>query len=223
MARPWIIGASVLLLAEIEVASAKILVCPPGRFEIHDGGSRDAMLAGAFLRLSDDGMVEIEGVCAATPASGRFIGLGWHGRFKARFAACDGSSGVVRLRARLDDRCDALSGLMRSRSRRATFTANRAAVCGDLVVSNGEDCDDGNTASGDCCVACAPSRAARSRASARPTAPPRPFVSATTTRAARRPVSAGPGMPTNAGRAASRSADATGIRTRANARPGTPA
>jgi cysteine-rich repeat protein len=33
-------------------------------------------------------------------------------------------------------------------------SAERLAVCGDLLVSPGEDCDDGNAVAGDCCVAC---------------------------------------------------------------------
>jgi cysteine-rich repeat protein len=155
MARPWMLGAIVFLVATSGVASAKILACPPGRFEIRDGGGSNGLALGAaVLRLADGGMVELEGVCQAAPAEGRLLGL-WRGRFRVRWPACEGSTGAVRLRARLEDDCLTVRGLVRTPiGGRKAFKATRVAVCGDLLVSPGEDCDDGNAATGDCCVAC---------------------------------------------------------------------
>ena len=156
MARLVVLGAIAFSIAAGGVASAKILACPPGRFEMQDGrGKSGTTFAGAFLRLSADGMVEIEGLCPATRAEGRFLSIGWHGRFRVRWTTCDGSDGIVRLRARVEDDCQAFRGLVRTRAGgRNTFVASRVPVCGDRVVSPGEDCDDANSATGDCCVAC---------------------------------------------------------------------
>lgn len=154
MTRRWVLGASVLAIAMTGVASAKIISCPAGRFEMQDAGRGGGpTLTGTFLHLSDDGMVAVEGMCDATRAARRFSSL-WHGRFSAKWDAC-GSARIVRLRGRLDDDCLSLRGLVRTSSgARTTVTAARVPVCGDLLVSPGEDCDDGNDAAGDCCVAC---------------------------------------------------------------------
>jgi cysteine-rich repeat protein len=153
MTRRSVLGASVLAIATCDVAEAKLISCPAGRFEMRNVGSRGPAMDGMFLRLSEDGTAEIEGVCGETLAERRF-GSFWHGRFSARWPAC-GADGIVRLRAKLADDCLALRGSVRTAAgARAAVTATRVAVCGDLLVSSGEDCDDGNTASGDCCVAC---------------------------------------------------------------------
>ena len=149
-----VVGAIVLSIVASGVASAKLLVCPPGQFAMRDGAGRAAS-AGAVLQLSSDGMVAIEDRCPAVRAEGRFLGLGWHGRFSARWRACEGAAGAVRLRARVDEDCGRLSGVMRTRAGgRQRFAADRVPVCGDRIVSPGEDCDDGNSAAGDCCVSC---------------------------------------------------------------------
>jgi cysteine-rich repeat protein len=144
-------------IATSGAASAKLLLCPPGRFEMRMGaGARPAAaLTGPFLRLAEGGLVEIEGLCPAAPASGTTVTNGWLQRFRVRWEACGGSAGVTRLRARFEDGCSSVRGVLRTRFRgRTVFTADRVPVCGDLVVSPGEDCDDGNDAAGDCCVAC---------------------------------------------------------------------
>jgi cysteine-rich repeat protein len=148
----WVVAVSLCLITGGSVVSAKLNLCPPGRFELGDG-------SGAVLQLSDDAMVEIEGACQETRARGRFLNNGWVsgrlGRFRVGWTDCDGPADKVRVRARIDDGCQTLRGIMRKRSvSRAKFTASRVPVCGDLVVSPGEDCDDGNEAVGDCCVAC---------------------------------------------------------------------
>src|SRR5262245_46257638 len=129
-----VVGAIILSIVASGVASAKLLVCPPGRFTMRDGSGR------TVLHLSSDGMVAIEERCPAAPAEGRFVGLGWHGRFSVRWRACEGAPGAVRLRARVDD-CGRLSGVMRTRGGgRKRFAADRVPVCGDGLVSPGEDC-----------------------------------------------------------------------------------
>lgn len=141
------IAASFVLVAGT-VASAKILTCPAGRFEVQNA-------IGGVLRLTDDGMVELEGLCEPARAEGRYVQLGWHGRFRVRWTACEGASDPMVLRARLDDGCITLHGTVRGHSRgRERITATRVPICGDLLVSPGEDCDDGNATAGDCCVAC---------------------------------------------------------------------
>src|SRR5262245_43713935 len=98
------LGVIVLMLATSHVASAKILSCPAGRFEMRNAGARDGPgLDGVFLRLSEGGTVEIEGMCAETAAERRFD-FAWHGRFSARWPAC-GADRNVRLRAKLADDC----------------------------------------------------------------------------------------------------------------------
>lgn len=112
-----------------------------------------AALDGAVLRLGDGGMVELEGRCAPAPARGRRLGVvgGWLGRFAAHFDACEVATA---LRARVEEGCDAVRGVVRTAGGRVTFRAARIAACGDGVVSTGEDCDDVNDARGDCCDAC---------------------------------------------------------------------
>jgi len=149
MTRRGLVAAVFVLVGLTGVASAKLLFCPDGRFEIAGDGTG---LAGVVLRLGDGGMVELEGRCAPAAARGRWVTNGWHGRFAVRFDVCEAVAGV---RARLEDDCDALRGVVRTRAGgRTTFRATRIAVCGDAVVSSGEDCDDANTGIGDCCDAC---------------------------------------------------------------------
>lgn len=152
MTRRWLLGA-VLAIVTADVASAKLIICPAGRFELRDtGGGGGPSLTGTILHLSDHGMVAIEGVCDAAPAKRRFSE--WYKRFSAKWNAC-GSDGIVRLRARLDEDCLTVGGVVRTASgARTSVTAARVPVCGDLLVSPGEACDDGNQAAGDCCVAC---------------------------------------------------------------------
>jgi cysteine-rich repeat protein len=155
MVRRWLLlGASVVALSDTpDVPEAKLLACPPGRFQMRDveGGP---VFGPGVLVLSDDGTVEIEYVCDATAADRKYPM--WHGRFTARWDACRVLGRRVRLRARLADDCLGVRGIVgTSGGRRTAVTGERLAVCGDLLVSPGEDCDDGNAVAGDCCVACA--------------------------------------------------------------------
>jgi cysteine-rich repeat protein len=149
MTRRWLVGVLVVSIASGGVASAKLLLCPPGRFEMREGTR-----GGRFLRLADGGMVELEGVCPAARVSGDVLTNGWRERLRVRWEGCTGSVGAMRLRARFEDDCRMLRGVVRGGPERKTFTATRVPLCGDLLVSPGEDCDDGNAASGDCCVEC---------------------------------------------------------------------
>lgn len=158
MACSRFIGAGLLVIAASGVASAKLLFCPSGRFEVRDTSGRSGTsFSGTFLRLGDGGMVELEGVCQAASALGRHFTNGWieRDRVRVRWDACTAPAETMSFRARFEDGCRALRGVVRTRSGgRTTVIASRVPVCGDLLVSPGEDCDDANAATGDCCLAC---------------------------------------------------------------------
>jgi len=140
-------------------ASAKVL-CPPGEFRIVSEGDvtvRGEAIAELTLVLGQ-GRAELEGLCARAPA-GRFYPRldDWGPRVKTRFARCKGGR-PIGLRARWDliesPWCTGLEGELRvGRGRRVAFRAVRVTACGNGLRELGEQCDDGNTAGGDCCSA----------------------------------------------------------------------
>jgi cysteine-rich repeat protein len=144
------LALALLLVGGGDTASAKLLLCPPGSFEMRatDG---PAPIDGAVLRLADVALAEIEGMCGAATAKGAVFRNGWGPRFRVRWTGCDT---VMGLRARFRDECRELGGVVRTRSGRRRFSALRLPVCGDRIAQTGEDCDDGNGAAGDCCVGC---------------------------------------------------------------------
>jgi cysteine-rich repeat protein len=143
-----------LLIGVADAASAKRLFCPPGRFVMRDDGRR-ATVGGTVLRLADESLAAIEGICPAAHAGGLTLREGWRPRFRVRWTACDSSSAVAGLRARFEDGCRVLRGVVRTRSgTRRPFVATRIPECGNGLVEGGEDCDDGNDAAGDCCIGC---------------------------------------------------------------------
>jgi cysteine-rich repeat protein len=149
------LAAVTLVLAASETAFAKIFACPAGRFELKTADGRGVAAGGTMLELSDAAAAHLVGVCPPARALGGFYAnLGWR-TVRVRWASCDPASGIASLRARFEDECQVLRGTLRMRSGRSRrFVAQRVPVCGDGIVGPGEDCDDANDASGDCCVAC---------------------------------------------------------------------
>jgi cysteine-rich repeat protein len=147
--------AAAFVLAGMGIARAKIIGCPPGRFELEMATDRAGAPGTMTLALSDSGTANLGGLCAPARGLGRFFtNVGWASPVRVRWTSCDPASGIVALRGRFDDGCQAVRGTLRLRSGRARFVAERVPVCGDGVVGPGEECDDANDASGDCCVAC---------------------------------------------------------------------
>jgi len=162
MTRTLLVALAVLAMSV--PASAKVL-CPPGEFQIvppEGGGDADGTVRGQAIAdmtlVLDEGRAELEGLCARAPA-GRFYQrlASWGHRVKTRFARCKGGR-PVGLRARWDLEgapwCTTLDGELRvGHGRRVAFRAVRVAACGNGLREIGEQCDDGNTAGGDCCGA----------------------------------------------------------------------
>lgn len=144
---------ALFLLAVSDTAFAKLLLCPPGHFTMRPTGA--APLDLSVLQLTDSALVEIVGVCPGATATGTVYPSGWGPRFRVRWTDCDVASDIAGLRARFRDECRELRGVVRTRSgRRRRFQATRIPICGDRITQAGEDCDDGNAVSGDCCVDC---------------------------------------------------------------------
>lgn len=98
--------------------------------------------------------ITIESLCGPTRARLRKNRKGF--RLRARWLACPGFVGPVRLRGRINRECTAIRGRLRARRSglKRRFVAGLSR-CGDGIrdAAAGEECDDGNLMPGDGCEA----------------------------------------------------------------------
>ena len=130
------------------------LACPGGQFTVEGEPliTRAAtVLPDTILLVGDE--VSIASGCAPVTAHMKQARRGM--RLRASWRSCGSLEGRVRLRAHIDRACGRMTGVVRARRAglHVHFHATRVAACGNGVLEGDEQCDDSNTAAGDCCAA----------------------------------------------------------------------
>jgi uncharacterized repeat protein (TIGR01451 family) len=94
----------------------------------------------------------LEDICEAVDTSKYSANRKGVTHVRAKWAACEGLTGKVRLGARILDDCTRLEGKVKAKRFKLTFDAVKS-VCGDEFIDTGggEVCDDGNALPGDGC------------------------------------------------------------------------
>jgi hypothetical protein len=113
--------------------------CSSGRFIVQ----AEPLIAGAQTPAPDVIVLgarelAIGSGCPAAPR--RLVQSRKRTTLHATWASCQGLKGKVRLTARVDDTCETMTGTLRARRFKRTFTAT-AARCGDGVIEAGEECE----------------------------------------------------------------------------------
>jgi len=148
----WI-AALATLLAGGSAAAATTRRCSGGRFLV-----ANALLGGGYRAGTTDAVVVEAGrvsIASGCPSARVRMKASRKGTtLKAVWGECGEIRGV-RLRARIDRACLRMAGVLAAGTPevRQRFTATRVPTCGNGVREADEQCDDGNTAPGDCCSA----------------------------------------------------------------------
>ncbi len=116
---------SLVLFAPIRGIAA--VECPPARYLVPDGSPA------AVIEVLDDGTVAVEGVCPPIPA--KLKGKRRVQKVRATWPkdACQGLTGKVKLRAKIDETCGTLRGKLRAKKLRQKFLAS-VSRCDDGLL-----------------------------------------------------------------------------------------